>query len=81
MLLLAGQRLVRQHRFDGGPFIIAEFVAHDSRAPVSELESRLLQRHQPAMAYGDAANGLNLLPLSAEQRTWRDLPLALPRRE
>jgi hypothetical protein len=24
-------RLVRQHRFDGGPFIIAEFVAHDSR--------------------------------------------------
>jgi hypothetical protein len=24
-------RLVRQHRFDGGPFIIAEFVAYDSR--------------------------------------------------
>jgi hypothetical protein len=24
-------RLVRQHRLDGGPFIIAEFVAHDSR--------------------------------------------------
>jgi hypothetical protein len=23
-------RLVRQHRFDGGPFIITEFVAHDS---------------------------------------------------
>jgi hypothetical protein len=24
-------RLVREHRLDGGPFIIAEFVAHDSR--------------------------------------------------
>src|SRR5258706_9778888 len=24
-------RLVRQHRFDGSPFIITEFVAHDSR--------------------------------------------------
>ena len=23
-------RLVGQHRFDGGPFIIGEFVAHDS---------------------------------------------------
>jgi hypothetical protein len=22
---------VRQHRFDGGPFVVAEFVAHDSR--------------------------------------------------
>ena len=27
-------RLVRQHRFDGGPFVIAEFVAHDFEAPV-----------------------------------------------
>ncbi|OCK55824.1 hypothetical protein LMTR3_33475 [Bradyrhizobium sp. LMTR 3] len=24
-------RLVRQHRFDGGPFVTAELVAHDSR--------------------------------------------------
>jgi hypothetical protein len=24
-------RLVGQHRFDGGPFIVADFVAHDSR--------------------------------------------------
>ena len=35
-------RLVRQHRFDGGPFIIAEFVAHDSR-----LQFRTLN-HAPA---------------------------------
>ena len=35
------------------------------RAPVSEIESCLGQRHQPAMTYGVAANALNLLPLSA----------------
>jgi hypothetical protein len=28
---LNAARLVRQHRFDGGPFIIAEFVMQDSR--------------------------------------------------
>jgi len=30
-------RLVRQHRFDGSPFIIAKFVAHDSRLPFRSL--------------------------------------------
>jgi hypothetical protein len=30
-------RFVRQHRFDGGPFIIAEFAAHDSRLPFRSL--------------------------------------------
>jgi hypothetical protein len=30
-------RFVRQHRFDGGPFIIAEFVAHDSRLQFRSL--------------------------------------------
>jgi len=29
--------LVRQHRFDGGPFIIAEFVAHDSKLQFRSL--------------------------------------------
>jgi hypothetical protein len=62
-------RLVRQHRFDGGPFVIAEFVAHDSRLRFSELESCLGQSHQPATPGGSAANVLNLLPLSAAQRT------------
>jgi hypothetical protein len=32
-------RLVRQHRFDGGPFMIAEFVAHDSRLRFRSLNS------------------------------------------
>ena len=39
-------RLVRQHRFDGGPFIVAEFVAHDSR-----LQFRSLNH-----AYGHSIN-------------------------
>jgi hypothetical protein len=34
-------------------------------APVSELESHLGQRHQPAKARRCVANTLNLLPLSA----------------
>src|SRR5258706_12163827 len=31
-------RLVRQHRLDGTPFMIGEFIAHDSRPPVWEFE-------------------------------------------
>src|SRR5258705_365821 len=42
------------------------------RGSCFELESCLGQRHQPAMAYDGAANGLNLLPLSAVLRTWQD---------
>src|SRR5262249_5126677 len=30
-------RLVGQHRFDGGPFVVAEFVAHDSRLRIRSL--------------------------------------------
>jgi hypothetical protein len=37
-----------------------------SSPKVSELESRLGQRHQPAMTHRAAANALNLLPLSAQ---------------
>ena len=32
-------RFVGQHRFDGGPFIIGEFMAHDSSPQVREFES------------------------------------------
>src|SRR6516162_8257821 len=32
-------RLVGQHRLDGSPLIVGEFVAHDSRLQVWELES------------------------------------------
>src|SRR5260370_29403184 len=67
-------RLVGQHRLDGGPFIIAEFVAHDSRLRFRSLAAT---RH----GRGGAANALNLLPLSAELRTWPGLLLTRPGRE
>jgi hypothetical protein len=40
-----------------------------------------MQRHQPQMACGVVGNTLNLLPLSAAQRTWPDLLLVQPGRE
>ncbi len=43
-----GARLVRQERLDGGPFVIGEFVAHDSRLRFESLN------HAP----GDAINPL-----------------------
>jgi hypothetical protein len=57
-------RLVRQHQLDGGPFIIAEFVAHDSWLRFRSLN------HVSCSAinlpwHSVAANALNLLPLSA----------------
>src|SRR5262245_47432714 len=33
-------RLIRQHRSDGCPFVVGEFVAHDSGPRFRELESR-----------------------------------------
>jgi hypothetical protein len=44
-------RLIRQHRFDGGPFIIAEFVAHDSRLQFRSLNhapGRIINPAPPA---------------------------------
>ena len=49
--------------------------------PVSEPESHLGQRHQPEMRRRCLANALNLFPLSAAQRTSRDLLLARPGRK
>ncbi len=37
MMLIAALQLVRQIWFDGGPFKIAEFVAHDSRLQFGSL--------------------------------------------
>ena len=74
-------RLVGQHRLDGSPFVIAEFVAHGQKFRFYELESRLGQRHQAAIAGSKAANAVSLLPLSVALRTWPDLPLGRPGRE
>jgi hypothetical protein len=57
-------RFVRQERLDGGPFKIAEFVAHDPRLRFRSLKSRLGQRHQPTIAGRCVTNALSLLPLS-----------------
>jgi hypothetical protein len=58
---------VGQHRLDGGPLIIAEFVAHDWRVQFRSLNH--VRR--------GAANALNLLPLSAALRTWPGLLTAV----
>jgi len=39
-------RLIGQHRLDGGPFIIGEFIAHDSGPPVWEFESQASDQTQ-----------------------------------
>src|ERR1044072_1251966 len=57
-------RLVRQHRLDGGPFVIAEFVAHESRLrfrSLNHVSGSAINRQRPVAA----ANALNLFPLSA----------------
>jgi hypothetical protein len=39
-------RFVRQERLDGDPFMVGEFIAHDSKLPVLKLESRGYDRSQ-----------------------------------
>jgi hypothetical protein len=73
--------VVRQHRFDGGPFIIAECVAHGSRLRFRSLNHVSGRAINPPMARCCIANALNLLPLSAAYRTRPDLLLARPGRE
>src|ERR1700732_1017353 len=43
-------RLVRKERPDGSPLKVREFVSHDSRPPVRELESRLTRCSQRGIA-------------------------------
>src|ERR1019366_3240837 len=45
-------RLVRQHRLDRGPFIIAEFIPHDSRLRFGRLHRHDV--HQARRAAGEA---------------------------
>src|SRR5258706_7892689 len=57
-------RGVRQHRLDSGPFIIAEFVAHDSRLQfrsLNHVHAGAINRQWPVVLL---LNALNLLPLS-----------------
>lgn len=65
-------RFIRQHWFDSGPFIIAEFVAH-VRGSSFGVESGPRRYHQAAMDHRGAANTLNELPLSATRWVWSGL--------
>jgi hypothetical protein len=55
-------RLVRQERFDGGPFVIGEFVAHDSRLQFGSLNHAPGYAINPQRAIASDANILILLP-------------------
>jgi len=58
-------------RLDGGPFQVAEFVAHDSRLQVSELESRpsrCRQCYEITFAFGGTADMVGLAAGSTQSR-------------
>lgn len=70
-------RLVRQHRFDGGPFMVGEFVAHDdSRLRFGSLNHVPGDAINPQRPIAADANTLISLPLLGAQRTWRAQLLA-----
>ena len=57
-------RLIRQERLDGGPFIVGEFIAHDSRLRFGNLNHAPGDTINPLRPVETDANTLNLLPLS-----------------
>ena len=57
-------RLVRQHRLDGSPFKVGEFVAHDSRLQFGSLNQVRGEAINPQMPIMAGANTLISLPLS-----------------
>ena len=60
-------RLVRQHWLDGTPFMIGEFLAHDSRPPVWEFESQASGHAQcfgPASALSGSGERQPVAPLA-----------------
>ena len=59
--------LFGRNGLNGGPFKIAEFVAHDPRLQFRSFQSRLGQRHQPKIAGRSVTNALNLLPFSVHR--------------
>jgi hypothetical protein len=61
-------RLVRQHRLDGSPFKVAEFVAHNWRLRFRSLNHVSGSAINPRTVRRCIANALNLLPLSACRR-------------
>src|SRR5206468_3463645 len=66
-------RLVRQKRLDGGPFIVGEFVAHDSRLRFWSLNHAPSGIFNPLGSVTTDDNTPVLFPLSGVQPTWRGL--------
>jgi hypothetical protein len=66
-------RLVRQHRVDGSPLNVGEFVAHDSWLRFGSLNHPPGDAIDPQRAIAADANTLILLLLSGEQLTFPDL--------
>jgi hypothetical protein len=58
-------RLVRQHRFDAVPIILAEFIAHDSRLQFESLNHFHGRTINLQRSVAEAVNAMNLNPLSA----------------
>jgi hypothetical protein len=57
--------LVRQHRFDAAPIILAEFIAHDSRLQFESLNHFHGRTINLQRSVAEAVNAMNLNPLSA----------------
>ncbi len=72
-------RLVRQEWLDGCPFIVGEFVAHDSRLQFGSLNHAPGGITNPPRPIMTDANTLISLPLSGAQPTWRDMLVAASR--
>jgi hypothetical protein len=68
-----------QHGPDGGPFVVGEFVAHDSRLRFGSLNHVRGGTINPQKTIAADANTLISLPLSGAQPTWQGLLLVRPR--
>src|SRR6266545_53311 len=68
-------RFVRQVRLDGSPFIIGEFIAHDSRFQFGSLNHAPGGIINPPGSVMTDANTLFCFRFRGAQPTWRDLLL------
>jgi hypothetical protein len=62
-----------QHRLNCGPFIVGEFIAHDSKPPVWEFESQVSGQRQRFWPGPGAAVAFEAKPISngtESPQTW-----------
>jgi hypothetical protein len=70
--------LFGKHRLDGSPFVIVEFVAHDSKLRFESLNHAPGDTINPQRPIAADDNTL-IISASGPQPTWRDLLLASSR--